>query len=110
MGWFILAQLFSKLIALVSHGRLSEREKDLEILLLRQQISILLHNRDQPVRATQVEKLTLTVFTARLKEIINSRCRLGHSTSQAGDVGARRKQGNQQLPDSRPGQQVHPGI
>ncbi len=39
MGWFILAQLFSILIALVSLGRLSEREKDLEILLLRQQIS-----------------------------------------------------------------------
>ena len=27
MGWFILAQLFSILIALVSLGRLSEREK-----------------------------------------------------------------------------------
>ncbi len=40
MGWFILAQLFSILIARVSLGRLSEREKDLEILLLRQQISI----------------------------------------------------------------------
>jgi transposase InsO family protein len=71
MGWFILAQLFSKLIALVSLGRLSEREKDLEILLLRQQISILLRNRDQPVRATQVEKLTLAVFTAKFKEITN---------------------------------------
>ncbi len=71
MGWFILAQLFSILIALVSLGRLSEREKDLEILLSPQQISILLRNRDQPVRATQVEKLALAVFTARLKEITN---------------------------------------
>ena len=69
MGWFILAQLFSILVALVSLSRLSEREKDLEILLLRQQISILLRNRDQPVRATQVEKLTLAVFTARLKKL-----------------------------------------
>jgi hypothetical protein len=56
MGWFILAQLFSILIALVSLSRLSVREKDLEILLLRQHISILLRNRDQPLRATQVEK------------------------------------------------------
>jgi hypothetical protein len=71
MGWFILAQLFSILIALVSLGRLSEREKDLEILLLHQQISILLRNRDQPVRATQVEKLTLAVITTKLKEITN---------------------------------------
>ncbi len=58
MAWFILAQLFSKLIALVSLGRLFEREKDLEILLLRQQVSILLRNRDQPVSVTQVEKPT----------------------------------------------------
>jgi hypothetical protein len=50
---------------------LSEREKDLEILLSRQQVSILLRNRDQPACATQVEKLTLAVFTARLKEITN---------------------------------------
>ena len=71
MGWFILAHLFSTLMALVSIGRLSEREKDLEILLLRQQVSILLRNRDQTVRATPVEKLTLAVFTARLKEITN---------------------------------------
>jgi hypothetical protein len=33
MGWFILAQLFSILIALVSLGRLSERENDLDTLL-----------------------------------------------------------------------------
>ena len=71
MSWFILAQLLSILISLVSLGRLSKPEKDLEILLLRQQISILLRNRDQPVRATRIEKLTLAVFTARLKEITN---------------------------------------
>ena len=35
MGWFILSYLFSTLISLVSIGRLSEQEKDLEILLLR---------------------------------------------------------------------------
>lgn len=69
MDLFILAHLFSTLVALVSIGRLSEREKDLEILLLRQQVSILLRNRDQTVRATPVEKLTLAIFTARLKEI-----------------------------------------
>ena len=72
MGWFILSQLFSTMITLVILGRLCEAEKDLEILLLRQQISILLRNRDQPVRATRIEKLTLAVFTARLKEITNS--------------------------------------
>jgi putative transposase len=71
LGWFILSQLFSTMNALVILGRLSEPEKDLEILLLRQQISILLRNRVQPVNATRVEKLTLAVFAARLKEITN---------------------------------------
>ena len=50
-------------------GRLSDPEKDLEILLLRQQISILLRNHDQPVYATRFEKLTLAVIAARLKEL-----------------------------------------
>ena len=58
MGWFILTKLFSFLISLVHLGRLSDAEKDLEILLLRQQISILLRNHDQPVRTKRFEKLT----------------------------------------------------
>ena len=71
MGWFILSQLFATIITLVSLGRLSEPEKDLEILVLHQQISILLRNRDQPIHITKVEKFTLAVFAARLKEITN---------------------------------------
>ncbi len=65
MGWFVLVKLFSVLISLVHLGRLSDPEKDLEILLLRQQISILLRNQDQPVRATRFEKLTLAVIASR---------------------------------------------
>ena len=34
MGWFILTHLFSALVAFVSIGRLLEREKDIEILLV----------------------------------------------------------------------------
>ena len=72
--------LFSILISLVRLGRLSETEKDLEILLLRQQISILLRNQDhQPVCATRFEKLTLAVIAARLKELTH------RSTSQLGE-------------------------
>ncbi len=69
MGWFVLAKLFSVLISLVHLSRLSDPEKDLEILLLRQQISILLRNHDQPVYATRFEKLTLAVIAARVKEL-----------------------------------------
>jgi hypothetical protein len=35
IGWFILAHIYTILIAIVGIGRLSEREKDLEILVLR---------------------------------------------------------------------------
>ena len=69
MGWFVLAKLFSVLISIVHLGRFSGPEKDLEILMLRQQISILLRNHDQPVRATRFEKLTLAVIASRLKEL-----------------------------------------
>lgn len=79
MGWFVLAKLFSVLISLVHLGRLSGPEKDLEILLLRQQISILLRNQDQPVCATRIEKLILAVIAARLKELTH------HSASQLGE-------------------------
>jgi hypothetical protein len=40
LGWFVLEHLFSTLVAMVSIGRLSERENDLDILLLRQPVSI----------------------------------------------------------------------
>lgn len=79
MAWFILAKLFSVFITLARFGRLSEPEKDLEILLLHQQISILMRNRDQPIHITKVEKFTLAVFAARLKDITN------RSTTQLGE-------------------------
>jgi len=67
MGWFVLCYLFSTLISLVSIGRLSQQEKDLEILLLRHQLAILERKLDKPVRPNRAEKLTLAVLTARLR-------------------------------------------
>ena len=64
-----LAKLFSVLISLAHLGRLSDPEKDLEILKLRQPISILLRTHDQPEYATRFEKLTLAVIAARVKEL-----------------------------------------
>jgi len=42
MGWFILVHVFTIWMAIVSIGRLSEQEKELEIWVLRQQLTILL--------------------------------------------------------------------
>jgi len=50
MVWFILAQIFSLLLSLVSIGRLSEKEKALEILVLRQQLAITERKKKTPFR------------------------------------------------------------
>ena len=51
----------------MSIGRLSQQEKDLEILLLRHQLAILERKLDKPVKPNRAEKLTLAVLTARLR-------------------------------------------
>ena len=42
MDWFIVANIFSALLALIKVRALPDQEKDLEILILRQQLNILL--------------------------------------------------------------------
>jgi hypothetical protein len=69
MSWFILAQTFSILITIVRIGRLSEQEKDLEILVLRQQLAILQRKQEKPVKPNRSEKMMLAVLTTKLKEV-----------------------------------------
>jgi len=71
MVWFIISLIFSTIINILSIGRLSTLEKDLEILVLRQQISILQRKLKSPIRPNRVEKLTLSVLTIKLKKITN---------------------------------------
>jgi len=47
-------------------GRLSEREKDLEILILRHQLDIVERKQKTPVKPDQVEIMTLAVLTITL--------------------------------------------
>ncbi len=75
MGWFILAHIFSTMLMFMHIGRLSEQEKDLEILLLRHQLSILERKCNKQVRLIRVEKLTLAVLSNRLKQTTNRTAR-----------------------------------
>jgi putative transposase len=68
MGWFILAQLFSTLISMVRFGRMSETEKDLEILILRHQLDILERKQKRTIKPNRVEKFILAMLTAQLKK------------------------------------------
>jgi hypothetical protein len=69
MVWFILKHIFSTIISFFQIFRLSTLEKDLEILILRQQLAIAHRNIKSPIRANRVEKLTLAVLTTKLKQI-----------------------------------------
>jgi hypothetical protein len=60
---------FSTIFAFITIGRLSDQEKDLEILVLRQQLSILQRKLHHPIRPNRIEKLTLATLTAKLKQI-----------------------------------------
>jgi len=67
MIWFMVMQVISTLIELVRLGRISEHEKDLEILLLRRQLAIYERQQAQVPRLTRSEKVTLVVLAAKLK-------------------------------------------
>ena len=64
MVWFILAHIFRIMVAIVSIRSLSGLEKDLEILVLRQQQAILQRKSNKPVKPNMIEKMTLAILTA----------------------------------------------
>ena len=71
MGWLIVANIFSALMALLSIRRLSDQEKDLEILILRQQLSILQRKQQKSIKPNRAEKMLLSVLAVRLKQVSN---------------------------------------
>jgi len=72
MVWFLVAQIFSTLISLIQIGRLSETDKDLEIMVnSRYQLGIAEHKMQKLVRANRTERMTLAVLAGRLKKQTN---------------------------------------
>lgn len=71
MIWFAIAHIISTLLEWIRIGRLSDQEKDLEILILRHQLDILERKHKKPIRPSRVEKLTLAVLTYKLKHVTN---------------------------------------
>jgi hypothetical protein len=67
MGWFILAQPFSTFIQLIHLSRMSDQEKDLELMILRTQLDMAERQLHKPVRPARAEKMTLAVLVARLR-------------------------------------------
>lgn len=67
MIWFLCSQLVAFLIDLSAVRTLPAQEKDLHILLLRQQVRILQRTHARRIRMTRIEKSFLAIITTRLK-------------------------------------------
>lgn len=69
MLWFIVGHVFSLLLTWLRLGRWTDQEKDLEILLLQQQLRTVERQAHKPVRLSRIEKLTLAILTVKLKTL-----------------------------------------
>jgi cytochrome c-type biogenesis protein CcmH/NrfG len=79
MVFFLLAQAFSLFLDLIGLRHQTEHDKELEILLLRQQLRILQRKQSHAPRITRWEKLTLIVLARQLTGFTSgARCRLSH--------------------------------
>jgi hypothetical protein len=86
--WYSLLRLFSTLVDLILISRLPVHEKDLEILLLRQQLAILDRQQSSRAKLSKSEKLTLAVLTVKLKTISRrTMCQLSNRKRQISERG-----------------------
>jgi hypothetical protein len=69
MLFYILAQLFSLLLDCIVNRTRTARQKDLEILLLRQQLLILQRHQPTAPRISRWEKLGLAVLAAKFVDL-----------------------------------------
>jgi hypothetical protein len=63
-----LTQLFAVSLTLLRLRRTSDADRDLEILILRQQLGILQPRQDKPIKPNRAEKFILAVLANTLKE------------------------------------------
>jgi putative transposase len=80
MFWLAITHIFSTNVELIHIGRLSEKDKDLVIMILRHQLDVMTRLQTKSVKPNRAEKLTLAVLTKNLKQSIN------RSTHQLGDI------------------------
>src|ERR687885_739831 len=67
--WFVLLHLGTFLVDLLTTPRRADRDKDLEIVVLRHQLRMLQRQRPRSPRLSRWEKLTLAVLTAKLSRL-----------------------------------------
>jgi len=86
MAWFLLQHIFSTLCDIINIRQLTDQEKDLEILILRQQLSVLQRKLNHPIKPSRAEKLTLAVLAAKLKAVPKGHAMTERPTRQLQDI------------------------
>ena len=56
MFWFFIGHIFSVLLSLIRVSRLSENDKDLEIIILRHQLDVMVRKQKKPIRPNGQKK------------------------------------------------------
>jgi len=72
MTFFLVAYIFTFLLDLVGLSQQTDHDKDVEILLLRQQLRILQRKQPRPPRISRWEKLTLLVLANKMTGMTSS--------------------------------------
>ena len=68
MVWFILAHIFSTILSLIQVSRLSDKDKDLEVIILRHQLAVMTRLHAKSVKPNRAEKMTLAILTKKLRQ------------------------------------------
>ncbi len=80
MVWFLISHIFTTLISLIRVNRLFENDKDLEIIILRHQLDVMVRKQSQPVSPNRAEKVVLAQLATSLRKSPE------HSIRQLGNV------------------------
>jgi len=71
MGWFILSHIFPTILSLIQVSRLSDKDKDLEVIILRHQLSVINRLHTKLMKPNRAQKMTLAVLTKKLRQSKN---------------------------------------
>ena len=75
MVWFVITHIISTILSLIQVRHLSDKDKDLEIVILRHQLAVMTRLHAKPVKPNRAEKLTLAVLTKKLRQSTNHSAR-----------------------------------
>ena len=83
-----IAHIFSALLEIIRISRISDHDKDLEILVLRYQLGIADQKLNRTLKPDKCEKLTLSVLVTWLKQRTNRTTNELRSSVRISTVGA----------------------